>query len=185
MNPIVFLDCETDSLHPARKAWEIGMIRRDGDEQRETSFFVSLNLQSSDPNALAIGRFYDRHPAGRKMSGKPASPGDATPVYSVHDAAKTVMQWTFGATIVGAVPSFDTITLERMLRGEGYLPSWNHRLRCVESMTAGALGEEIGGLRACAEALDIEVDLAGHHTAIGDARLAMAIYDELMKGDAA
>jgi len=150
---IVFLDTEQDSLHPGRRAYEIAMIRRDdlGDgiaAQKEISFFVSLNLCNSDPAALAVGRFFDRHPAGRKISGKPVLPG-AQVVYSVHDAAKTVMEWTFGATIVGAVPSFDTETLAKLLRAEGYLPSWHHRLRCVE-------------------------------TALGDARLAMRVFDACM-----
>ena len=27
--PLVFIDTETDGLHPGRKAWEIALIRRD------------------------------------------------------------------------------------------------------------------------------------------------------------
>jgi hypothetical protein len=184
--PIVFADIETDGLHPGRRAWEIALIRRDLDgTERELSFFLPLNLQNSDPAALTIGRFWDRHPVGRKISGKPPAPGDQAVVYNAHDGAKYVMEWTFGATIVGAVPSFDTEVLARLLRAEGYMPSWHHRLRCVESMTYGALGEDAGGLRDCAEALGIQHSASDLHTALGDARLAKAIHDEILKEDAA
>lgn len=155
------------------------MIRRDGDGARETSFFVRLDLKFSDPFGLNVGRFWDRHPAGRKISGKPPLPGSEP--LSCHDAAKEVMAWTFGAQIVGAVPSFDTEVLARLLRAEGYLPSWHHRTRCVETLTAGLLRREVGGLRDCAEALGIPFDADAEHTALGDARMAQVIWDEVME----
>lgn len=34
--PLVFIDTETDGLHPGRKAWEIALIRRDHLGQTET-----------------------------------------------------------------------------------------------------------------------------------------------------
>jgi hypothetical protein len=131
--------------------------------------------------ALQIGRFWDRHPMGRKVSGKYPCPTDAA-VMPTHDAAKHIMQWTFGATIVGAVPSFDTDILARLLRNEGYLPSWHHRLRCVETLTAGSFGRDIGGLAACAHELGLEYDEDAAHTAMGDARLAERIWTHLMSG---
>lgn len=182
--PLVACDTETDGLHPGRRAWEIAMVRRDVDgTERELSMFVKLNLQNSDPQGLAVGRFWDRHPTGRKLSGKPPCPGDTVTVYDGHEAAKAVMEWTFGATIVGAVPGFDTEVLAQLLRAHGYLPSWHHRTRCVESMTYGALGEDPGGLRDCAEALGLDVPTSALHTALGDARLALAIHDEILKGE--
>ncbi|MDR6861944.1 hypothetical protein [Phycicoccus sp. 3266] len=185
MNPIVFLDTETDGLHAARRPWEIAMVRRDSDgTERTLTMYVALDLRDSDPKALQIGRFWDRHPSGRRMVGKSPSPGDSATVYSSHDAAKFVMEWTFGATIVGAVPSFDTEVLGRMLRHHGYLPSWNHRIRCVETMTAGYLGKDPGGLRDCADALSVRYEHDRLHTALGDATLARDIWDHLMAGGA-
>jgi len=183
--PTVFLDVEADGLHPNRRPWEIAMVRREPDgTERELAFFVALNLQASDPVGLDIGRFWDRHPTGRKLSGKPATPGDAVVVYNVHDASRTVMQWTFGATIVGAVPSFDTDILARMLRSEGHLPAWHHRLRCVETMAYGHLKREPGGLRDCADALGIPYRVDALHTALGDARLARDIHDHILEAAA-
>lgn len=178
--PLVFLDTETDSLSHLRRPWEIGLIRRDHTGERSLSFFVSVDLKNSDPAALEFGRFWERHPVGRKISGQPASPADHALVYSQHDAARTVMQWTFGATIVGAVPSFDMEMLGWLLRGNGYLPAWHYRLRCVESLAAGHLGQDLGGLRSCMEALGLPFAEVEQHTAMGDARAAAAIWDAVI-----
>lgn len=94
--PLVFIDTETDGLHPGRKAWEIALIRRDHLGQTETHFFVGIDIRDSNPDALSIGRFWDRHPSGRKMAGLKALP-DSVNVLTQHDAAKEVMRWTFGA----------------------------------------------------------------------------------------
>ena len=126
--PLVFIDTETDGLHPGRKAWEIALIRRDHLGQTETHFFVGIDIRDSNPDALSIGRFWDRHPSGRKMAGLKALP-DSVNLLTQHDAAKEVMRWTFGAHLVGAIPSFDAETFARMLRSNGYLPSWHHRRR--------------------------------------------------------
>src|SRR5438477_49568 len=83
-------DAETDGLHPHRKAWEIAMIRRDFDGTEQTcSIFVRINLATADPHGLTIGRFFDRHPDGRKLTGKP--PVGPANVWSTHDAAKRVL----------------------------------------------------------------------------------------------
>ena len=181
MTTIVALDTETDGLHPGRRAWEIGMVRRDETGERECRMFLPLDLKFADPQALRIGGFWDRHPVGRKLSGKPETPCE--PVVSAHDAAKKVMEWTFGAHLVGANPAFDAYILERLLRSEGYLPSWHYRLLDVEAMTAGYAGRIVGGLAACCEFFGIAQ--AAAHTALGDARDALAIYDRILGGDQA
>ncbi len=201
--PIVFLDTETTSLHPSRRAWEVAMIRRDDKGRREASFFVSVDLTNADPFALNVGRFWDRHPAGRKLSGKTCdTPGDLAPVYSQHDAAREIMRWTFGAHIVGAVPNFDTETLGGLLRSQGYVPSWNHHLIDVEAMALGwLLGRGKGRTNVIgmngrsftvappwksddlAAACGVEpADEAERHTALGDARWVERWYDA-MRGD--
>lgn len=197
---LCFLDTETDGVHPHRRAWEVAMIRRDDDRQSERHFFVALDMRNSDPFALNIGRFWDRHPAGRKTSGKPSLP--AQPLLNKHDAAKEVMRWTFGAHIVGAVPNFDTETLAGLLRSEGYLPAWHYHLVDVEAMAVGWLNGRAKGhanpvgldgrtvtlvppwssddlSRACG--IDPPSD-NDRHTALGDARWAMRWYDALTGG---
>lgn len=205
--PLVFLDTETDGIHPGRRVWEVAMIRRDYDgdsvKQMETHFFVGLDLRDSDPFGLRVGGFWDRHPAGRKISGKHAAPSDFVNVLPRHEAAKEIMRWTFGAHIVGAVPSFDTETLAKMLRAEGYMPSWHHHLIDVETMALGwLLGRSNGRQhvigydgrtitlappwksddlsRACGVTPPEGDD---RHTALGDARWVMAWYDAMRPRD--
>jgi hypothetical protein len=181
MTPLVFIDTETDGLHPGRRAWEIGMILRDERGlEYESRMFLPLDLKFSDPAALKIGGFWDRHPVGRKLSGKtPECATPTEPVTSAHDAAKKVMEWTFGAHLVGANPAFDAQVLERLLRSEGYLPSWHYRLIDVEALTSGCAGKLVGGLKACCEHFSfIQSDA---HTALGDARDARAVYDAVIR----
>lgn len=193
--PLVFLDTETDGVHPGRKPWEIGMIRVDEAGTTETTFFVEVDLATADPFALRLGRFYDRHPAGRILSGLDQITHD-TPttwrapvrnrpeVLDTSEAALRVARWTHGAHIVGAVTNFDTETLTPLLRGAGLTPAWDHRLVCVESLTAGHLGRLVGGLASCATALGIEFDPDTEHTALGDATTAKRIYDQIMAAKA-
>lgn len=183
--PLVFIDTETDSLGPGRRIWEIGMVRRDprGIETK-TRMFLPIDLARSDVESLRIGGFFDRHPSGRKIAGRShwgkVLPIDSTVPTTLHEVAKVVMRWTADATIVGACPWFDTETVGNLLRREGYIPTWHHRLVCVESMHAGYLGlDEPLGLAAVAKDLGVK---AGHeHTALGDALTAMRVYDELRR----
>lgn len=158
MTPLVFLDTETDGVHPNRRVWEVAMIRRDDDGQRERSFFVGV------------------------------------PPLCAHDAAKEVMSWTFGAHLVGAVPNFDAEALARLLRAEGYLPSWHYHLIDVEAMAVGWLfGTYPNGAALVGEPPWKSDDLARacgvepptddeRHTALGDTRWAMRWYDAMTGG---
>lgn len=186
MTSLVFVDIETDGLHPGRRAWEIAMIRRDDTGERECRMFLPLDLKFSDPAALKIGGFWERHPMGRKLAGKPAPSNDpmlcevptpCEPVTSAHEAAKKVMEWTFGAHLVGANPAFDAQVLERLLRSEGYLPSWHHHLIDVETMAVGWLvgqGLTVGIPWKSDELADrcgvSSPTKQGRHTALGDTR---------------
>ena len=174
--PLVFLDTETTGVHPGRQVWEVGMIRRDESGQRELQFFVDVDLAGADPFGLAVGRFYERHPQGQFLSGR--FDQRAEKAYNRHQAAADVARWTHGAHVVGAVPNFDTEVLAKLLRSQLLIPAWHHRLRCVETLTAGHLRREVGGLRDCAQALGI--DQEDEHTALGDARTAMKIWDAVM-----
>ena len=76
--------------------------------------------------------------------------------------------------LVGAVPNFDADRIAHQLGVTG----WSHRLRCVETLTAGHLGREVGGLGACCKALGIEH--RDPHTALGDVRAARDIWDHII-----
>lgn len=187
---ICALDVETDGVHSGRWPWEIAAIRREPDgTQTEHHWFVDVDFTDTpDGFGVRVGGFYDRHPVGRYLSGRDdedptrlsavAGPASKPSLLSPYAAAQQVARVTHGALIVGAVPSFDTECLAAMLRTQGLLPAWKHRLRCVETLTAGHLRREVGGLKDCAAALGIEHPDA--HTALGDARTALAIWDAVM-----
>lgn len=179
MTSLCFIDTETDALGPTARAWEVALIRRDDEGQTEHHWFLPLNLKHSDPFSLEVGEFWDRHPMGRKVSGKPEIP--CAPVTASHDVARDIMRLTFGATLVGSNPAFDADVLGRLLRAEGYLPSWSHRLRDVATLAAGHLRRDVGGLDGALTAMGLTVLDSQRHTAMGDVRAAMAIYDGVME----
>lgn len=201
--PICAIDTETSGLHWEREAWEIALIRHDTGGTTELSFFVPISTKAADPKALEVGGYYDRHPVGKWLTdatidesdrrGVVASAGFAgvsgieapqpdgdTYLWPDH-AARVIQRMTHGATLVGAQPHFDTHLFERMLRRAELTPSWHYRLRDVESMVAGHFGNDPGGLTNCFHAMGFEPpdDL---HTALGDARAALNLYDFLLGG---
>lgn len=204
--PIVFLDTETTGVQPDRLAWEVAMIRRDGDCQDEITFMVDIDLSDADPFGLRVGRFYERHPYGMYLSGRVPDPfvavKDDDQFLRPRDAAEAVARWTHGAHIVGAVPNFDTEVLGRLLRAEKLLPAWHYHLVDVENLAVGYLaGRRAEWVAATDEpgsqspwpltpppwsSEDLSrlcgVEPAGpdeRHTALGDARWAMRLYDAI------
>lgn len=179
MAKLCFIDIETTSLRYDRRAWEVALIHyTPRGEVVEDTFLIHddhLDLGNADPVSLRIGRFYERHP---RYSGDMS-----VTLWHEGDAMQEIERLTRGAHLAGAVPSFDAETLAGRMRAHGICPSWHHRLRCVESLTCGFLGREVGGLKACAEALGIAVNPAAEHTALGDARTARAIWDHVFAGD--
>lgn len=212
--PIVFLDTETDGVHPGRKVWEVAMIRRDDTGERETSFYVEIDLSTADPFGLRVGRFYDRHPLGRFLSGIDASLSG--PGLSAARAAHSIARVTHGAHIVGMVPNFDTEVLGNLLRAEGLTPAGHYHLQDVENLAVGYFARckhdaelfvayATGDEERARHAADVEryaalsrppydsetlsralgVEPPGddeRHTALGDARWAMRLYDKITGG---
>lgn len=203
MTPIVFLDTETDGVHPGRKAWEVAMIRRDETGEAEIEFFVDIDLETADPYGLNVGRFYERHPYGRYLAG--TIPDfvfgikDDGSFLRTRDAAHAVARFTHGATLVGIVPDFDTEVLANLLRAEHLTPAWHYHKQDAETLAAGYL---YGGGRSdmmprdlrevltlpwsseeISRAIGVEPPTAEErHTAMGDARWAMRIYDQVTGG---
>lgn len=191
MNKIVFIDTETTSLRPDRRAWEVGLIvRKPNAEDRECSFLVDtddIDLGNADPFALKIGRFYDRHPQAGVMKKEPFG----GLVSSEHDVLRAVEFLTRDAHLVGAVPNFDADVLGTRMRAHGIFPSWHYHLIDVEALAVGFLHARVGGLIDLPWNSDWLTNQIGldpvpdeeRHTALGDARWARAIYDRVTGGD--
>lgn len=185
---VILLDTESDGLHPGRQPWEFAAfeLRRtmrgpNGAISRVANFFIDIDMTTADPQGLAIGGFYDRHPVGRYLSGQesepPPDPNQFLDYYSQRRAAIEIARITHGATIVGANPAFDLQTLERLLRSQGLIPGWHYRTRDVESLLAGRLTDEnLGGLAACGAACGFKFGPGEEHTALGDALMAAKVY---------
>lgn len=198
--PVCAIDSETDGVHPGRKPYEIALIRRDERGETVASFFVEIDLSTADPFGLRVGRFYDRHPLGQNI----VMPGDvpaaywpsywipsearATGDYLTRDAAaRAVARMTHGAHLIGAVPNFDTEIFDRLLREHGLCPGWHYHLVDVENLAVGYLAGQGNPIQPpwksddLSAALGLEpIDEDERHTALGDARFAMRIYDRIM-----
>jgi DNA polymerase III epsilon subunit-like protein len=184
--PLVFLDTETTGVHPGREVWEVAMIRREGDNESETQFFVDVDLSVADPFGLSIGCFYERHPWGMYLAGNNSVDWDDSLVKSRYEAAEIVAHRTHGAHIVGAVPNFDTEVLDRLLRAHGLIPAWHYHLVDVETLAAGVLGlRPPWNFDKVLDEFGLTYDEKDRHTALGDARMARALYDAVMARKAA
>ena len=182
MSALCFIDTETDGLHPGCRAWEVAIILRDGGGQSEHRWLLPIELGPwTDLHALEIGGYWDRHPTGRSLAGRHPIPCEVT---AKADAARDIMRLTHGATLVGSAPWFDAAVLERLLRSQDLIPTWSHRLRDVGTLAAGHLGHDPGGLDSTLAALGLTMPDADRHTAMGDARAAMAVYDLILGGGA-
>lgn len=176
---LVFIDTETTSLRPDRRAWEIGYIlRAPGVEDEEHTWFVNegdLDLANADLMSLKIGRFHERHP---DYSG-PGSPA------SERDLMEIVEGDTRGAILVGAVPNFDAEVLAARMRAHGLCPAWHYHLIDVETLAAGHRGlRPPWGFDDILTAYGLTYDEADRHTALGDARMARDLYDAVLGGAA-
>ncbi len=198
--PLCAVDTETTGVHRKRRIWEVALIRREPDsEQAETSFFMEVDLADADGIGLGIGRFYERHPMGQWLSGRrpDRSTTYADALYPEQYAAETIARWTHGAHIIGAVPNFDTTSFEQLMWERGLLPAWHYHLIDVENLAVGYLkgqgiassdtvnnleppwdSDELCKLLGVEPSSDEE-----RHTALGDARWALRMYDAVMGGE--
>lgn len=162
---VVFLDTETLGLDETRHdIWEVALIEEDGTEH---VWHPDANLAAADPTALRLTHYYDR---------RDSEPWEYLPPAVV---AGDVVALTAGHHIVGAVPSFDTIRLERLFRRFGFAPAWHYHLVDVEALAAGKLGiAPPWDSEKLSRKLGIEP--TERHTALGDARWAKVIYETVL-----
>lgn len=185
--PLVFVDCETTGLDPARhEVYEVALIRCDDDGHTKNDRYFWLEpsqLHLADARALQVGRYYQRR----------------DDIYSTRDerrflseqdrytAAIEIASFTEGCHLIGANPSFDAGFITAFLRRNGAAPAWHHRLIDIESLAIGLIVEiaaagSIGRPRSLSdicEALDILRPDA--HTARADCVQTKTAYFKLME----
>ena len=182
MRPVVFLDTETTRKDRDRRPWEIAIIRRDHTGQKALNVFVDIadiDLANADPESLAVGRFYGRHP----QFGAPLPDGER--LCRAAEAAALVQEWTAGAYVYGVVPSFDTECLDDLLYRHGLQWDWHFQPWDIAVLATGYLvGRRLPSQRsAVATSRQCGVNPPTEderHTAMGDARWVARWYDRIM-----
>lgn len=195
---LAFVDTETTGLDPVRHdVWEVALIlRKPGRPDEELLWQLPVDLARADLIALNIGRFHERRWRAREqldavnpVDGKWRRSGGDTCVgeQDMAEWAARFMNLTWGAHLVGAVPDFDSRRLGDLLLRHGATPGWHYHLVDVETLAAGYLA---GSGQASAQppwksddlatALGVDVPGDDRHTALGDARMARAIYDAVL-----
>ena len=161
--PVVIVDVETTGLDPAYdEVWELAAVHLDG-----TGVVWTFNGFVKHDTALATRL----PPTFREAHDRRYDPRTA---YTWDEIRALLVPNLDGATLVGAQPWFDAAFLARFLGGT----PWHYRLRCVESMTAGHLGRDVGGLDDCLAALDLPENNRPHE-ALADALAAYRIWQHL------
>lgn len=200
MSALAFVDTETTGLDPDRnEVWEVALILRDPEqgEDQEYLWQLPVDLSRADSIALTIGQFYERrwNEAGGLHFGMKGRVWDGEPeekfvVKEPYQWAMNFARLTSGAHLVGAVPDFDSRFLTKTLRQWGACPGWHYHLIDVEALLIGWSR----GKADWTEPDDLETppwnsrelyaahgfEWEGEHTALGDARLARAVYDRVM-----
>ena len=182
---LCFVDVESTGLSPHRghALWELAVIvRRPGVGQDDEYLWqIRPDLDAADPEALEMNGFHSRFRVPDGCDAVRVMDDGGLWKLPLHEALFDIQVVLHDAYLVGAVPSFDAAMLSSLLVSHDRRVPWRHRLVCVENLAAAVLGEPVPqGLRHAATALGVEVDEAGRHTAMGDARLAMAVYDAVM-----
>ena len=192
MTAIVFCDTETTGLALDDDIWEFAAIRREPDgTEAEHHFFIEHDTGKC--NQLPES-FHTDHVARY-------NPDIA---YSRRDAAKVIAGIFYDRPhVVGAVPNFDTERIALLLRRFGLEPGWHYHLIDVENLAVGYLRavarwaplpagvakklRDAGTPPWDSDTLSLACDVAPpgegvRHTAMGDVRWAMALYDRIMAG---
>lgn len=160
MTPLCFIDTETTGLDPRiHQPYEVCYWREDMDEP--VSVALPHTLQNADPQALAIGGYFDRN----------FDPWWADP----QGSQRSLLRDLLDVTLVGSNPAFDAAMLTRFIG----VPVWHYRLINVAE---GAMWlfdwDRPKGLADVTAALRER----GHeipepdHTAKGDVRTTRAVY---------
>jgi DNA polymerase III epsilon subunit-like protein len=190
---IFAVDCETTGTDPVRHvAWDIALV---GEDKSEHQWYIKPDLKTADPVALRIGRYYERTAALRPSGTRANVSKWAKP----DEAAAQIACLLDGATLLGHNPPFDAAFIGGFLRRHGHVLTADHHQIDTGTLVTGwvagqrSLAEEANTdlrpwpsgkhLADMARALGIDPLGFEQHTAIGDARLAMAVYRAVMGGE--
>ncbi len=159
---LCFIDTETTGLDPRlHQPWEVSWWRED--EQQPSAYFLQHTLEYAQPEALTVGRYWERQNAG------------ATP----HPMAQHwLAQKLTGVTLVGANPAFDAAMLTQLIGA----PVWHYRLIDVEVMAMAIFdwARPAGLLSVATKCASLGHEIpTPDHTAEGDVRTTRAVYDAL------
>lgn len=181
MSAIVFMDTETTGLSLDDDIWEFAAIRREEDGT-ETEFHLFIDHNRNKCRQLPESFRADHDTRYRDHQAV------------TQEQAASIIAGVFRngkPHVVGAVPNFDTERIAMLIAEWPVLgrPGWHHHLIDIENLAVGYLagqGLEIPVLpwdsdelsRACG----VEPPTTERHTAMGDARWAMAVYDAIMAG---
>ena len=185
--PLVFLDTETCGLDYSSPIWEVAAIRRDPDGTlTEYHAFVEHDVAAAAelPESFRADHDsrYQAHVATRPFG----VVDDLRVLFAAPD------DYRQRAHVAGMVPSFDTERIGRLFRiwADGEVP-WHHHLIDVETLAVGFLqastaygyGPAPWDSEDLSRQLGVDPNQFERHTAMGDVRWSMAIYDAVM-GDA-
>lgn len=170
---LCFLDTETTGLDARDEIWEVAAVRVRGGEAERLHLFLEHDVSRCKllPEPFQ-GDHQERMPAA--CTGR---------VVSKASAARQIATFTEGFSIVGAVPSFDTERLARLLGAHHITPKWHYQLIDAETMAVGrlaAMGIEVPlpwDSSALSRAIGIDPDLYARHTAMGDVEWARAMFN--------
>jgi hypothetical protein len=173
---LIFVDTETTSLRPDRRVWEVALIiRYDTGTEAERHWFIDasdLDLGNADLSSLKVGRFHERHPQFGEARGS---------VHSEHAVLTELEPLMRGATVVGAIPWFDTDVLGQRMREHGVCPAWYYHLVDVETFAAGALRQPPPwSFDQLLATFGLSYNESERHTARGDACMVRDLYDAVM-----
>ena len=180
MTPLVFMDTETTGLTLDDDIWEFAAIRREPDGTEHTlHIFLNHNAEKCArlPEPFRVDHC-KRWPEGEGQD--PQWAADAIRRFTGIDRPH----------IVGAVPNFDTERVALLLGRYGLKPGWHYHLIDVENLAVGYLAgrAEHEGYTPLPLPWDsddlsrrcgVEPPTDERHTAMGDVRWAMALYDAI------
>lgn len=181
---LVFMDTETTGLALTDDIWEFAAIRREPDGQYAAHhLFIEHSIEKCVQ--LPAEFLQDHENRYNHMA-----------AISRYRAAEYIDALFHDAPhIVGARLNFDTERLALLLKDQGFQPKWHYHLIDVENLAVGYLyaqpttAETYAALAlpwssdALSRAVGVQPPGPGvRHTALGDAKWAMDMYDAITKG---